>query len=176
MPFSTLIRWGGLVAVVAAALFVIIDLIGLFFVLAQGSKVGLLFRDMVTEYARALLLVGLVALYAHQFRAVGVPGLVGFLEAFVGMALGPLGLVWPAVLASVGWILFGAVSLFAEVYSSAAVILLIIGGGLSGIVNALIGSGLLRGNLLFGASAMIVDIIFAAATAWLGFNLFTRRN
>ena len=76
------------------------------------------FGVLVVGYANALLLVGLVALYAREFKAVGVPGLVGFLEAFIGMALGPLRFVWTSVLASMGWILFGALSVYAEIYSS----------------------------------------------------------
>ena len=173
---STLIRWGGLVAVAAAALFIVADLVALFFVLTQGSNMGLLLRDIVAIGARALLVVGLLALYAHQYEAVGIAGLVGFLEASVGMALAPLHLVWPTVLASLGWVLFGAVSLYAEVYSVTATIVLIIGAGLSGVANALIESGLFTGNLVFGGSAMIVDIIFNTAVAWLGFGLFTTRN
>jgi hypothetical protein len=174
--FSTLIRWGGLVAMVAAALSVVADLAALSFVFAQGSNAGFVFRDMIAEYSRALLLLGLVALYAYQFKAVGIPGLVGFLEASVGMALESLRLVWPAVLASLGWVLFGAASLYAEVYSSAAIFLLIIGAGLSGVVNALLVSGLLKGNASFAASAMVIDIIFNMAIAWLGLGLFTRRS
>ena len=176
MLLSTLIRWGGLVAVAAAALFIAADLVALFFVLTQGSNMGLLLRDIVAIGARALLVVGLLALYAHQYEAVGIAGLVGFLEASVGMALAPLHIVWPTVLASLGWVLFGAVSLYAEVYSVTATIVLIIGAGFSGVANALIESGLFTGNLVFGGSAMIVDIIFNTAVAWLGFGLFTTRN
>ncbi len=174
--FSTLIRWGGLCAAVAAALLIFSDLVALFFVFFRGSHAGLLFRSLVVGYAHALLLVGLIALYAYQGKAVGVPGLVGFLQAFSGMALGPLHFVWPSVLASLGWMLFGAASLYAEVYSSAAAMLLIVGGGLSGITNALIVSGLFRGNLVFTESAMVIDIIFSISVAWFGLNLFTRKN
>ena len=176
MLFKTLIRWGGLVAVLSAALTMVADSVALFFVLVHGSNAGFVFRDVVAEYSGALLLIGLVALYARQFKAVGIPGLVGFLEASAGVVLDPLQLVWPDVLASLGWVLFGAASLYAEVYSSAAIILLVIGAGLSGAVNALIVSGLFKGSLVFTASAMIIDIIFNTAIAWLGLGLFGRRD
>jgi hypothetical protein len=107
---------------------------------------------------------------------VGIPGLVGFLEASAGVVLDPLQLVWPDVLASLGWVLFGAVSLYGEVYSDAALILLVIGAGLSGAVNPLIVSGLFEGNPLFAASAMVVDIIFDTAIGWLGIGLFTSKT
>jgi hypothetical protein len=174
--YTILIRCGGLLAVVVAALLILSDLVALYFLLFRGSNAGLLFRDTVARYASAPLFLGLTALYVREFKAVGVPGLVGFLGASIGMAMVPLQLVWPAVLTSMGWILFGAASLYAEVYSGAAVMLLISGAGLSGMVNALIASGLLKGNPIFGASAMIIDIIFATAVAWLGVGLFTSRN
>jgi hypothetical protein len=174
--FKTLIRWGGLLGVLYAALSIVADLVALFFVFAHGSNAGFVFRDTVTEYSEALLLAGLVALYARQIKAVGIPGLVGLLEASAGVVLDPLRLVWPAVLASLGWVLFGAASLYAEVYSSAAIILLIIGAGLSGAVNALIASGLFKGDLVFAASAMIIDIIFNVAIAWMSLGLFRRRD
>jgi hypothetical protein len=174
--FKTLIRWGGLLGVLYAALSIVADLVALFFVFAHGSNAGFVFRDTVTEYSEALLLAGLVALYARQIKAVGIPGLVGFLEASAGVVLDPLQLVWPDVLASLGWVLFGAVSLYGEVYSEAALILLVIGAGLSGLANALLVSGLIEGNLLFTASAMVIDIIFDTAIAWLGMGLFTTKT
>ena len=173
--FTPLIWWGGLLAVLYAALSIFSDSVALFFIFSHASTAGFVFRDMVTQYSEALLLIGLVALYARQFKAVGIPGLVGFLEASAGVVLDPLQQVWPDVLASLGWVLFGAVSLNAEVYSGAALILLIIGAGLSGVVNALLVSGLFEGNLLFAASAMIIDIIFDTAIVWLGLELFTHK-
>lgn len=174
--FPTLIRWGGLIAAVAAALYVINDLVALFFIFAQGSTVGVFLRNTVTAYARVPLLVGLVALYAHQFKVMGLAGSVGFMEAFVGTMVSPLYAVWPGVLASLGWILFGAVSLNEGVYPGAAVVLLVVGAGLSGLANALIASGLLVGNPGFVTGVLMVDITFYAAAAWLGFDLFVRRS
>jgi len=175
-PFQTPIRWGGLLAAAAAALYVISDLLALFLILTEGSGTGVFIRNAVAVYARVPMLVGLIALYAHQRKAIGPSGLVGFLEALAGTLLWPLYHVWPAVLASLGWILFGAVSLDAGVYSGAALSLLIVGAGLSGAANALVASGLLAGNPGFVIGVLIVDVVFHAATVWLGFDLFTKRS
>ena len=171
-----LIRWGGLLAAVAAALYVMSDLVALFFIFTEGSSTGVFLRNTVAVYARVPILVGLIALYAYQRKAIGLSGFVGFLEAFTGTLLWPLYPVWPGVLASLGWILFGAVSLDAGVYSGAAVGLLIVGAGLSGIANALTASGLLAGTLGFATGVLIADIIFHTATIWLGVDLFTKRS
>jgi hypothetical protein len=173
---SNLIRWGGLIASLAAALYISTDLAVLFFVLGQGSNVGFLYRSVVAAVGGVLLLLGLVALYARQLEVVGVPGLVGFLEAFVGLVLVQRGFAWASVLASLGWALFGGVSINAEVYPGAAAVLLIVGALLSGAANALIGSGLLANSIVFVVGALIADIIFNAAIAWLGFALFTKRT
>ena len=83
------------------------------------------------------------------------------------------GFVWPSVLASLGWVFLGAVSLDAEAYPAEAALLLMVGAGLSGLANALVESGLLLRSPLYVAGAMSADIIFNAAIAWLGFSLFT---
>ena len=145
----------------------------MFFVLGQGSNVGFLYRSVVAAVGGVLLLLGLVALYARQLDATGIPGLVGFLEAFVGLVLAQRGFVWASVLASLGWALFGGVSINAEVYPGAAAILLIVGALLAGATNALIGSGLLANSVFFVVGALIADVIFNVAIAWLGFALFT---
>src|ERR671911_2595306 len=90
---STLIRWGGMVAVVAGVMLVLLDLLSLL-VFGFGQTMGegfaplaLLIRSTIAPVAGALLLLGLVGLYARQSEATGVPGLIGFLVTFVGTAL-----------------------------------------------------------------------------------------
>ena len=94
MATSTLMRWGGLAAVVASALFVIADLVFLFIVLNQGPLEGLLLRDTLGAVAGVLLSLGLVALYAHESETAGAFGLVGFVVAYVGVVLTLTGVIW----------------------------------------------------------------------------------
>jgi hypothetical protein len=128
-----------------------------------------------------LLLVGLVGLYVHQWRAAGSLGVVGFLAALVGTVFFT-GFFWanifvaPALavgapefldhggrfpgfflslfIYAVGWLLFGVASLKARVYHPAPVIGLIIGAALD----------LLAAPL----SGLAID----AAFVWLGLSLF----
>src|ERR687893_255787 len=90
---STLIRWGGMAAVVAGVMLVVLDLLSLL-VFGFGQRVGegfvplgLLIRSTIAPVAGALLLLGLVGLYARQSEATGVPGLISFLVTFAGTEL-----------------------------------------------------------------------------------------
>jgi hypothetical protein len=82
-----------MVAVVAGALSVAVDLVVLAvrgFGQSYGESLtssGLLFRSVAAPLAGALVPLGLVGLYARQSEATGVPGLAGFLVAFVGTVL-----------------------------------------------------------------------------------------
>ena len=177
MSLSNLIRWGGLVAVIAAALFIIADLVVAVIALGQGATEGLLFRTAISESAGVLLALGLVGLYAHQAEAGGYLGLVGFLAAFLALWLGQQDILWAALLANVGWVLFGVAALGARPYPRIAIILLIAGAALAGVVNLLllaIDFGGTAPASLVGVGAL-VDIIFYAGVAWLGLSLFTRR-
>lgn len=88
-----LVRWSGLVAMVAGVLLLIAELLELlpvfddipFSALALTS----IFTLQLTLYLAGLILiaVGLVGLYAHQSETVGLLGLVGFLVAFAGTVL-----------------------------------------------------------------------------------------
>jgi hypothetical protein len=171
---SALTRGGALAAMIAATTRISADLISFFAAFTPISYAVLHFRDSVADWTGALLLIGLVTLYAHKWKAFGIPGLIGFVEAFVGMTLAQWDFVWPSVLASLGWIFLGAVSLDAEAYPGVAALILIVGAGLSGLANTLVESGLLLRSPLYVAGAMSADIIFNVAIAWLGFSLFTR--
>ena len=72
MASSTLIRWGGIAAVVAGGMLVVLDLLSLL-VFGFGQRVGegfvplgLWIRSTIAPMAGALLLLGLVGLYARQ--------------------------------------------------------------------------------------------------------------
>ena len=167
MTLSNLIRWGGLAAMVGGALFIIADLATAVFAFGQGSAGGLLFRSIVSGSAGVLLALGLVSLYARQAGATGNLGLLGFLAAFIGLWFGQQNIVWAALLANLGWILFGAASLGARVYPRIAVILLIIGAVLAGVVNlllAIIQAGGAPAVYIAGVGA-IADIVFNVGVA-----------
>jgi len=177
VALSNLIRWGGLAAVIAAALFVIADLVVVVLALGQEPAQGLLVRAAVSGSAGLLLALGLVGLYTHQAEAAGYLGLVGFLAAFIALWLGQENIAWAALLANVGWALFGVAALGARTYPRLAIIILIVGAALAGVVNLLLLA------IDFGGAALafvvgvgaIVDAIFYAGVAWLGLSLFTGR-
>jgi hypothetical protein len=174
MSSSNLIRWGGLAALVAGVLFVLVNLITLFaFFEGLGggaASPGLLLRSAVAPVSGVLLLLGLVGLYVNQLEATGVPGLISFLAAFSGTVLAQS---FPPVvlLASLGWALFGVSCLRAGVYPHMAAVLLIIGAVGTGAIRTLTSAG--PGSVLLYVGA---DVILNVAIAWLGFSLFTRRG
>ena len=177
ISFSDLVRWGGLVAVVAGALFIIADLVTLVLAFGQGLAEGLLFRAAISGSAGLLLALGLVALYAHQTETAGYLGLVGFLAAFIGLWLGEENIVWAALLTNVGWALLGAASLGTRAYPRVAVILLIVGTVLAAVVSILLAAIQAGGTTVAYVTVVgaFVDIIFYAAVSWMGLSLFTRR-
>lgn len=187
MQSSDLIRWGGLAALVSAAVSVIGDLLRLFVdVESAASATGTSYALVLGLYlvGGVLLLLGLVGLYASQSEAAGVLGLVGFLVAFVGTALlvgalwfelfitpalateapelaeaelGLAGFILVLLAGALGWVLFGAATLRARVYPRWAAVLLIVGG------------------LVAFAPVPLAGIVFSGAVAWMGFILFTGR-
>ena len=176
MSSSKLIRWGGLAAVVGGVLLIITDLLVLF-VFGFGQRFseviitsGLFFRSAIAPVAGALVLLGLVGLYAHQSEATGIPGLVSFLVAFLGTVFAQ-SFVLGDLLANLGWALFGVSTLRANVYPRVAAILLITGAVSTGMFSALPRSepGSLLMYLVIGA-----DMVLNVAISWLGFNLFLR--
>jgi len=50
--FTTLVRWGGMLAVLYAALSIFGDLLALFFIFSEASTAGFVFRDMLTQYSQ----------------------------------------------------------------------------------------------------------------------------
>jgi len=99
MKSSDLIRWGGLAAATAGALFIVINLTALLSSgFGQGS-LGLLVRNVISPVGGTLLVLGLVGLYARQLEAAGVDGLLGFLFALFGTGLALAGNAWANLLA-----------------------------------------------------------------------------
>jgi hypothetical protein len=173
MPTSTLIRWGGLAAVVAGVLFIVVNLINLFALIAGREPSAILVRAIIAQIAGAVLLFGLIGLYFRRSDELGSLGLLGFVFAFFGTAFALTGNIWAQFLAGVGWALFGVACLQARVYPRIAAIVLIIGALLTALFIALL-LGTLSGTL--GYLAVAASIIFSIAVAWLGFSLFTGRS
>ncbi len=182
MSSSNLVRWGGLVAVIAGVLLVFVDLISLLVLglellgFVENPSEGsisfalLLLQSITVPLAGALLVLGLVGLYAHQSEAAGIPGLLSFLVAFLGTVLAQ-GFAPLILLAILGWALFGVSCLRARVYPRAAAKLVIIGAVLTGVIRPVASGGM--GSILAYLDAAM---LFNVGIAWLGFSLFTRRT
>ncbi|MBV9454097.1 MAG: hypothetical protein JOZ19_08275 [Rubrobacter sp.] len=137
-------------------------------------------------FGGVLLLIGLVGLYTDQSEVISSMGAVVFLTAFLGTALFvgvtwdqavgvpslareapellgqdtplPLGFRLSSWLFSLGWLLFGVVTLRAGRYPREAAWLLIIGA----VINFIPRPG--------------TEFVLAAAVVWLGFELFSGRS
>ena len=178
MSSWNLIRWCGMAALVAGVLAIVVDLVVLaVFGFGQSlgetlASSGLLFRSAVAPLVGALLLLGLVGLYARQAEATGVSGLISFLVAFVGTVL-TQSFVLADLLANLGWALFGVSCLRSRVYPRVASTLLIIGA-----VSTAVFSSFPRsepgGVLMY--EVIGADVILNLAIAWLGLDLFTRSS
>ncbi len=178
MSSSNLIRWGGLAAMVAGVLFIIVNLITLIilgFSPEDVTSFNLLVRSAIAPTGGALLLWGLVGLYFRRSEATGILGLVGFLFAFFGTVLVQAGNVWAGMLANLGLALFGVAILRARAYSRIAAVLLIIGAAATGVVSTLL-SGRPVSVLAYVAGSVGANLILNIAITWLGFNLFTGRG
>jgi hypothetical protein len=93
---SGLLRLSGLALVMAAVMFVIAEMLafaifvkaGAAYDLKQIAQTGTFFlQSILTLFAGALLLGGMVGLYIRQSEAAGKLGLVGFVLAFFGTVL-----------------------------------------------------------------------------------------
>jgi hypothetical protein len=195
MVTSKFIRRGGLAAIVAAFLFIVANLLGLFTISFQGPTDGIILQNIVAAGAGVLLLLGLIAISGRYLEAMGTPGLVGFLSTLIGLVLALGIFTWAyslgeqgwglffvaaALLANLGWILLGALTLEAWVYPRQASVLIIVGAVLYGVSDALIGSGTqsgaLAGSLTYVIGVLVFSIIFNLATGLFGFWLFKRRE
>jgi hypothetical protein len=173
MKSSELIRWSGLAAVIAGALFMAINLIALLILSFGQGSFELLVRSAIRPIAGTLLMLGLIGLYARQAKVTDVIGLIGFLFALFGTMLALAGNVWANLLAYLGWALFGVASWQARVYPPTAAILLTIGALAAAPFSTLMagGSSVVLGYVGIGAST-----VFNVALIWLGFTLFTGRS
>ena len=96
MSPSYLFRMSGLALVLAAAMFVVAEMLAFSIFLREEDASDLrsfaasntfILQSLLTLFAGTLLLGGLVGLYVNQSEAAGKLGLVAFLLAFLGTAL-----------------------------------------------------------------------------------------
>ena len=110
----------------------------------------------------------MVGLYVSQSEATGIPGLIGFLIAFLGLVATPGG-AGAALFANAGWTLLGVASLRAGVYPRTITVLLIVGAVVNGVINGLT-IGVPSSILLYAGT--VASIVFYGAIAWLGYTLW----
>ena len=172
MKSSDLIRLSGLAAVVAGALFIIINLITLLILnFAQESR-EVLVRTAISPIGGTLLVLGLIGLYARQSEVTGIIGVIGFLFALFGTVLALAGNGWANSLAYFGWALFGVSCWQARVYPPIATILLTIGALIAAPFSTII-----AGDMSMAVYISVgANIVFNVAIAWLGFALFSGRS
>ena len=87
MSLARLVRLAGPVSVVAAALIVVTEIVGVILGGSLNAGPVAVANGVVRAFAFFLLLLGLVGLYACQSERAGRLGLVGFLMAFLGTML-----------------------------------------------------------------------------------------
>lgn len=194
MSSSNLIHWSGLAALVGGVLLAVFDVAEFVVVGGQPESVvagsgALVVVRVAFLVSGALVLLGLVGLYAHQAEQAGALGWIAFLVAFSGTLM-VFGLQWSAtfigpwlagispelldaepsgmlaagvmfslLLLSLGWLLFGLASLRAGVLPRGAAMLMMVGAFLLIVILILE----LPGS----------GVLFGAALAWLGYELWS---
>ncbi len=196
---SNLIRWGGLAAMLAGALFVAADLLSLSISPKFPSSASLTsepyaIQSVLKLAAAVLLLLGFFGLHARQAEAAGSLGTAGFLAAFSGTALA-VGSFWataffaPAMAASdpAG---FDALNGPPGRLASAFVVTMaafVLGWMLFGVAAwrarvypraaallLILGSPLALGTLM--VVGFPTGVFFSAAMAWLGYTLWSEKG
>ncbi len=192
MSSSTLIRWGGLVAIVAGALLVLAEILSLGFV-GRDASVAIVtgsytFYSVLLTAAAVLLPLGLVSLYLRQAEVSGPLGLVSFFLAFAGTIL-VAGLFWigtllvPAIVELVPETAPGAASDYVRAGAtpgfSPSIVAFALGWLLFGVASLQTQVYHRPAVLLLVIGAVIAAIplplstvVLAAAIAWLGYDLF----
>ncbi len=193
MSSLSLIRLGGLVAVLAGVLLLIGDLLSLTIDFENLSKSATTasYAFVFTLYllGTVLLLVGLVSLYVRQSEAAGVLGLVGFLTAFLGTAM-VMGAVWAQLFVAPSLALEAPGFLEAEQVAGPVDLGFTLTFALVAVGWLLFGLATLRARVYPRAAAIVLmvgavvgfipvplsGIVLDVAVAWLGFILFTGRD
>jgi len=194
MPSVSLVRVGGLAAILAGVLLVLGELVNLLVgfdtdpVEAATSAISV-FQSVLFMLGVALLLVGLVGLYTHLAEATsGLLGLVGFLLALVGTGM-VMGVVWdqtfvvpalarvaPAVLETQPPALVNFGFIFSFALFGLGWLLFGVGAYRARLYPRIAVILLMVGAVLIILPLPFVGLIFAVGVAWLGLALLTGRN
>ena len=199
MSSSNLIRWGGLAAMLAGALFVAADLLSLSISPKFPSSVSLgpeayAIQSVPKLIGAALLLLGLFGLHARQAEAAGPLGTAGALAAFSGTAL-VVGSFWATAffapaMAAMDPVAFDAGEGPPGRLADAFVVTMatfVLGWMLFGAAAwrarvypraaallLILGSPLALGTLLI--VGFPTGVFFSAAVAWLGYTLWSEQG
>jgi hypothetical protein len=197
MPPSNLFRISGLALVLAAAMFVVAEVLAFSIFVREEDGYDLrsfatsdafILQSLLALFAGTLLLGGLVGLYVRQSEAAGKLGLVAFLLAFLGTALvtGDFyvnTVVTPMVAMEVPAFLDNPLSGFLQVWLPVSFGILALSWLLLGV--SIVRTGVYpRGAswlLLIGAVVALAplpldNLLFDAALVWLGFALLKERE
>ena len=177
MHLENLIRWAGLVAVISGISFAALDFFNFLALVFSDETDGEAITSLSEQLgailgpvASVLLLLGLVGLYAAESEAAGTAGLVGFLLAFCSGVLRQSSAFFPYWVSALGWGIFGASSLQAQVFPRLPAILLTVSVVLAGISSESLPEGL---PAYINAISFLV---FDVSVIWLGATLFSRRT
>ena len=193
MP-TTVVRAGGLAAVLVGVLAIITELLDLYlYTTTSGdpfsevaASTTFAVQGVFLSVLAMLLLVALVGLYAGQAEAAGIPGAVGFLVALVGTALF-VGSSWysvfllPALAQAAPAFLDADLSLLEKVGSVLSLGLLVTGwlvfavSTLRARIYPRAAAVLLLIGVVVGAIPLpLTTTVFGVAVAWMGVLLLTR--
>jgi hypothetical protein len=194
---SSLFRLSGLALVLAAAMFVIAEMLAFSIFVEQGVAYDLkqiaqtgafLVQSLLTVFAGMLLLGGMVGLYVRQSEAAGKLGLIGFLLAFFGTALleGDFytnTFVTPLVALEAPWLLDNPLAGFLQVwlpfdftFLALSWLLLAVGTVRARVYPRAASWSLLVGTLVALVPAPVTNIPFEVTLGWLGFLILKSRD
>lgn len=201
MTTANLIRWSGLICVLAGVLYgvgAVLHPVGE--TLTAVNRSNWVPSHLVYWVSVLLLHLGLVGLYARQRETTGWLGLVGFILAFIGTsvvssillfvstvlpliasdtpAIFEQAMTFPAFVATVfvlgfglGWMLVGVMIMRDSDLPSWSGLLLIVGVGL------FVGSEAIPfGTTLAHTLVTVGDILFALGLVWIGYTLWSEKQ
>jgi hypothetical protein len=201
MSTRNLIRWSGLISILAGVLYALGALLHpVGEDLASVIHPNWIPSHFVYWISAVLMQLGLVGLYARQVDKAGRLGLVGFVLAFIGTAL--VGAILFLATAAIPLIAAGAPAIFDQAMAAPAfiVVMLVVGFGFgyvlfgiatmrAGVLPRWAGLLLIIGVLLFMLSeaaplertlshvvVTVGDVVFGFGLVWMGYALWSEKR